>query len=206
MDYNHLFSFVIASVLLTLSPGPDIIYVLTSSLKRGFKTAFSLTLGLCSGLIVHTTLVGIGISQIVKESEVLLWIIRIFGAGYMLYLALGIYKSSAQIELHSSYDTDKNLIGYYIQGLLMNLLNPKVSLFFLAFLPQFINYNSDSIFFQTLVLGGLFFAQALIIFSVVAYNAGKLNSSIRGNRKIEYALKYVQIGIFLFLAMSILLF
>lgn len=206
MDYTQLFSFLLASVLLTLSPGPDIIYVLTTSLRRGFKTALSLTLGLCSGLIVHTSLVGLGISQIIKESDSLLWVIKIFGAGYMLYLALAIYQSSAQIELRESHDTEKNLIGFYTQGFLMNVLNPKVGLFFLAFLPQFINYNSDSILIQALVLGSLFFVQAVIIFSLIAYHAGKLSASIRGNRKIENTLKYMQIGIFLFLALSILMF
>jgi threonine/homoserine/homoserine lactone efflux protein len=204
MDYSQLASFLLASILLTLSPGPDILYVLTTALRRGFSTAFSLAAGLCSGLIVHTTLVGFGIAQLISANEWMLWGIKGFGALYMLYLAFMIYQSTAEIKLRDAHNTEKSSLGFYTQGFLMNVLNPKVSLFFLAFLPQFINYETGNIFPQALLLGSLFFIQALLIFSLVAYYSSKITTSIQGNPFVEKLLKRVQIGIFVFLAISIL--
>ena len=204
MDASNLFQFLFASILLTLSPGPDILYVLTTSLSRGFKTAFLLAAGLCSGLVVHTALVGFGISQLIQNNDFILWAIKVFGAAYMLYLALMIFLSPAEIKLGSAHNATKNHLGFYTQGFLMNVLNPKVSLFFLAFLPQFINYDKGSVFNQALLLGALFFIQAILIFTLVAHYASKLTQNIQGNESAEKVLKFVQIGIFVFLAFSIL--
>jgi len=204
MEINHLLQFLLASILLTLSPGPDILYVLTTSLRRGFKTALFLAAGLCSGLIIHTALVGFGVAQLMRANDWMLWVIKGFGALYMIYLALMIYQSSSEIQLRDAHDSEKNLLGFYTQGFLMNVLNPKVSLFFLAFLPQFINYDQGNVFLQALLLGGIFFSQALLIFSIVAHFASKITANVQGNPVIEKLLKQVQIGIFLFLAFSIL--
>lgn len=206
MDTSHLLSFLFASILLTITPGPDLIYVITTSLRSGFRLAFFLALGLCSGLIVHTTLVGLGMSQVIQQSTNLLWGIKFFGSAYMLYLAFKIFKSSATLDLSSTSEMSVKPADFLIRGFFMNVLNPKVGLFFLAFLPQFIFFERDNIFAQALILGGLFLVQALVIFSICAYYASKLSSIIHGNNKMEVALKYVQVVLFVFLGISILLF
>ena len=206
MDFNLIFQFVFASVLLTLSPGPDILYVMTTSLRKGFTTALYLSFGLCSGLIVHTSLVGLGISQIIYNNLSLLWMIKIFGASYMLWLALKIYKSDANIDLDTSENPGQSKVNYYKQGFLMNVLNPKVTLFFLAFLPQFIDYEKGLVFYQAIVLGALFFIQALLIFGLISFYASKVHEKIVGNPRTERILKFTQICIFIFLALSFVLF
>ncbi len=205
MDTAALIQFLLASVLLTLSPGPDILYVLSSSLRRGFATGFFIALGLCSGLIIHTCLVGFGVASIIQQHAFWQWTLKIFGATYMLYLAYKIYRSDATIVLQDDTVNLKSLRGYYAQGFLMNVLNPKVSLFFLAFLPQFINSQGDSLFFQAIMLGLLFFAQALTIFSLVAFFAGRLAGSIAQNQRFQVLLKYFQVVLFVVLAIGIAL-
>ena len=206
MDFGQLSQFLIASILLTVSPGPDILFVLTTSLRSGFKVGFTLALGLCSGLVVHTFLVGFGIAQMIANNIFLIHIIKVFGVGYLLYLAYLVYMSKTGFELKESKQSPKKILGFYIQGFLMNVLNPKVSLFFLAFLPQFINYELGQIFGQAMILGTVFFIQALIIFTLVSFYASRLLSRFQRNPTIEKLLKYIQIGIFLFLAITILFF
>lgn len=206
MDVVQVSQFLIASVILTFSPGPDIIYVLTTSISKGFHTAFYLAFGLCSGLIIHTLLVGVGVSQIIVKSEILLWSMKIFAVFYLLYLAFRTYKSSDEIALEDIDSNDKSYFGYYVRGFIMNVINPKVSMFFLAFLPQFIDYENSNILGQSMFYGSLFFVQAFLIFSIVAFYASKISLAVQGRFMIQRILKYVQIIVFLLLSVSIMLF
>ncbi len=204
MDFVLLSQFLIASVILTLSPGPDILFVFTTGLKDGKSTALLLSLGLCSGLIVHTSLVGFGVAQLIQTTDWMLWVIKIFGVSYMLYLAFLVYRSSGEIVLDAGEATQTRG-SFFLKGFFMNVLNPKVSLFFLAFLPQFINYESDHVFLQVLLLGGLFFLQALLIFSMVSIFSSELRTRIVNAPNLGTLLKYLQAAIFLILAISILI-
>lgn len=203
MDSAALIQFLLASVLLTLSPGPDILYVLSSSLRRGFSTGFFIALGLCSGLVIHTSLVGFGVATIIQQDVFWQWILKIFGAAYMLWLAYKIYRSDASIVLENQTIDLKSGRSFYLQGFLMNVLNPKVTLFFLAFLPQFIKSDAGPLFSQALLLGFLFFLQALIIFSLVAFFAGSLAGKIAQNQRFQLLIKYFQVVLFVLLAFGI---
>ena len=123
----------------------------------------------------------------------------------MLYLAYKVFRSPAQIELNTEDSQTSRFRKLYAQGFLMNVLNPKVSLFFLAFLPQFINADGDALLSQAIVLGLLFFAQALIVFSLVSYFAGKLAAPLSQNVKLQEGLKYFQVILFVLLAFGIVL-
>jgi threonine/homoserine/homoserine lactone efflux protein len=204
METAAIIQFLTASVLLTISPGPDILYVLSSAMRRGFGVGFSIALGLCSGLVVHTALVGLGAAKAIEHNLMWQWIFKIFGAAYMLYLAYKVFRSPAQIELNITENQTSRFRKLYAQGFLMNVLNPKVSLFFLAFLPQFINADGDALLSQAIVLGLLFFAQALIVFSLVSYFAGKLAAPLSQNIKLQEGLKYFQVLLFVVLAVGIL--
>ena len=127
-----LISFIGASMLLTIMPGPDIIYVLVQSATNGKKYGIATSLGLVSGIIVHTSLVAFGVSAIIKQSESIFFMIKLFGALYLLYLAYITYKSNDEVLLNTKAEK-KGLLKLFKQGFIMNVLNPKVSIFFLAF-------------------------------------------------------------------------
>ena len=132
----QLSSFLLASILLTLAPGPDIIYVLSQSIAGGFKRGLIIAAGLVSGIIFHTSLLAFGVSALLIEFPQVFFTLKLVGAVYLIYLAYQVYKSpSAEIQITKG---SKSLNNYFRKGLIMNLINPKVSLFFLAFFPGFL--------------------------------------------------------------------
>ena len=203
---EQLIPFLTASVLLTISPGPDIIYVLVQGMTNGKKYGVITTLGLVSGIIVHTSLVAFGISAVIKQSEILFLIIKLIGAAYLLYLAYRVYKSDPQI--HVGLDTpvqDKDLLSLFKRGFLMNVLNPKVAIFFLAFFPGFLWEPQENTVPQFYLLGFLFMLQAFIIFSTVAVLAGKISRYLQSHPHSGLIFKWLQIFVFVGIAIYILL-
>ncbi len=170
-----LFSFLIASVLLTLSPGPDLLMVIGQSIENGLRAALIFILGLMTGLCGHTLLLVVGWAQFVGEQPQIISIMK--GIGFVYFSFLG-WKS---IRKHYRFRFIESEIlpppkKHYVQGLLMNLINPKVSLFFWLFFPGFLFNNNQPIAFQYAVLGGLFLLQAFLVFSVVAYFSSTVKS------------------------------
>ena len=153
MNFEILFSFVLATLALAFSPGPDNIFVLTQSIVNGKKYGLATVAGLISGCIVHTTLLAFGVSAIIKESESLFFSIKLFGAAYLLFLAFKVFKSDASIALSEDNVAKKTTTQLFKQGFIMNVLNPKVSIFFLAFFPGFLFSDSLSTVIQFYVLG-----------------------------------------------------
>ncbi|MDX6746127.1 LysE family translocator [Polaribacter sp. PL03] len=200
-----LLSFAIATVILALSPGPDNIFVLTQSIVNGRKYGLATVLGLISGCLVHTTLLAFGVSAIIKESETLFTAIKFFGAIYLLYLAFKVYKSDATISLSEESIPKKTTKQLFKQGFIMNVLNPKVSIFFLAFFPGFLFSKTLNTVIQFYVLGLLFMFISGIIFSMIAMLAGSISENIKSNNKIGYYLKWTQVIVFILIAIFILI-
>ena len=192
-------------MLLTIMPGPDIIYVLIQSITNGKKYGITTSLGLVSGIIIHTTLVAFGVSAIIKQSDSLFFVLKLFGALYLVYLAYRTYRSKSAILLDANPEK-KSLFRLFKQGFIMNVLNPKVSIFFLAFFPGFLYHSSQSTIVQFYVLGGLFMLQALLIFSLVSVLSGSfaayLNSHPYFNTKIKWIKILVFVGIAIFIFFS----
>ena len=140
---ESLLSFSLATLALALSPGPDNIYVLTQSLVNGVKSGIATTAGLISGCIVHTTLLAFGVSALVTASEEIFYGIKVFGAVYLLYLAYTVFRSDAT-ESYAENAPKKSHWNLFKQGVIMNLVNPKVMIFFLAFFPAFLWDSSES--------------------------------------------------------------
>ncbi len=205
MNYEILISFLLAAMALTISPGPDNIYVLTQSLVHGKKHGIVTVLGLVSGVLVHTTLVAFGISALLKNSEILFIAIKVLGACYLWYLAFKIFQSNAAINLNTNTISKKSLPSLYKQGFLMNVLNPKVSLFFLAFFPGFLFSNTLSVKLQFYILGGIFMLQAFIMFTMIVLLASKLSVLLQKNKNIGYVFKWGQIIVFIAIGIFILL-
>lgn len=200
-----LFSFAFATSVLALSPGPDNIFVLTQSIVNGRKFGLATVFGLISGCLVHTTLLAFGVSAIIKESENLFFGIKLFGAIYLLYLAYKVYKSDANIILFNENIVPRTTLQLFKQGFIMNVLNPKVSIFFLAFFPGFLYSETISTVIQFYVLGLLFMLVSLIIFSTIAFLAGAISHQIKENKNIGIYLKWMQVVVFVLIAVFIAL-
>lgn len=202
---ESLVSFALATLLLAISPGPDNIFVLTQSVARGSKYGIAIASGLITGCIVHTSIVALGFAVIIRDNEWLLFSIKIAGAVYLLYLAYKILKSDARIEFGDSKASSQSLWKLYKIGITMNLLNPKVTLFFLALLPQFVIENSYPDWIQIYMLGGVFMLVSLIIFYTVALLAGTAASFIKSSKWFAPAMKWTQIVVFIGIAVAILI-
>ncbi len=175
-----LLLFVTSSVLLALSPGPDNLFVLTLSMARGPVAGVVTTLGLCSGLFVHTGAVALGVAVFIQESAVAFAILKIGGALYLAWLAWQIFRTPAE-----TLNSRSNSEGYrrlYLRGVLMNIMNPKVSLFFLAFLPQFVSPAQGSVTLQIAILGLLFMISSLLVFGLISLAAGHIGAFLRKGR------------------------
>jgi threonine/homoserine/homoserine lactone efflux protein len=204
MQPEILIAFITASALLTIMPGPDNIYVLMQSITNGKKFGIVTALGLATGIIVHTSLVAFGVSEILKKSENIFFAIKLLGAIYLFYLAFKVYKSSAKIELDKSNISDKNLFLVYKQGFVMNVLNPKVTIFFLAFFPGFVDNSLGNVKQQIFILGFVFMLLTIVIFSAIALLASKMTSFLRDNQKFEKNLRIIQIIVFIGIGVFIL--
>ncbi|MFK7813922.1 MAG: LysE family translocator [Maribacter sp.] len=205
MNYEILYAFMGATGMLAIFPGPDNIYVLMQSISNGKKYGLATVAGLMSGCLVHTTLLAFGVSAIINQSEQLFFIIKLLGAGYLFYLAFKVYRSSDVIKLSSEETPEKNLIQLFRQGFIMNVLNPKVTIFFLAFFPGFLFSESLGTVFQFYVLGFLFIAVSGVIFSLIAILSGLISEIIIKNANVGIILKWLQIIVFVGIAVYLLL-
>ena len=200
-----LISFVLAVSFLAISPGPDNIFVLMQSVVHGKKYGISTIVGLMSGCLVHTTLIAFGVSAIIKENENLFFVIKVIGASYLIFLAYSVYKSDSKIVLSSDTIKKESVLQLFKKGFIMNVLNPKVALFFLAFFPQFLFSKSISTIIQFYTLGGVFILVSFIIFGIVAVLAGSISNYLKQNSQVGFYLKWGQIIVFVFIAIMILL-
>ncbi|CAM3554901.1 LysE family translocator [Zobellia roscoffensis] len=195
---------MLATVALSMSPGPDNIYVLMQSLVNGKKYGLATTAGLISGCLVHTSLLAFGVSVIIKESETLFFGIKLLGALYLFYLAFKVFKSSGNLELTEGAVPKKGLWELFKQGFIMNVLNPKVTIFFLAFFPGFLFSEEMSTTIQFYVLGLLFMFISSIVFSLIAILSGSISVYFKESSKVGVYLKWLQIIVFIGIAVYIL--
>tara|TARA_B100001109_G_scaffold241000_1_gene224775 strand:+ start:782 stop:1402 length:621 start_codon:yes stop_codon:yes gene_type:complete len=204
MELTTYISFCIASFLMALMPGPDNIYVLTESLSKGARNGLWIAFGLNSGVVVHTLLAASGLSLILKESELAFQLLSYLGAAYLFYLAFQAAKEKIEVDLKSSNSTTSDSSLYlYRKGVLMNLLNPKVSLFFIAFLPQFINQSTESLILQALLLGLTFLVIGFITFGSIAIGTSQLRR-IFLNQKFLKGMKWLKVIVLIVLAIFLL--
>ncbi len=205
MHIEILMSFVIATSVLAISPGPDNIYVLMQSLVHGKKFGIATVCGLMTGCLVHTTLVAFGVSALIKANDSLFFIIKLLGALYLFYLAYKVFKSEAELSLDNSNIPKKTTSQLFKQGFIMNVLNPKVSIFFLAFFPGFLFSDTMNTIAQFYILGLLFMLVSFIIFGSIAILSGMISDYIKKHKNIGLVLKWLQIVVFVGIAIFILL-
>ena len=172
---NTLIMFITTSVLLGLAPGPDNIFVLTQSMLKGRRAGFIVTLGLCTGLIFHTMAVALGIAVIFQTSALAFSALKFIGAGYLLYLAVQAFRAG-NTEIGYGTDSEISPFTLYKKGVFMNITNPKVSIFFMAFLPQFADPAKGVLSLQLIVLGCIFILTTIVVFGAVSQLAGMIGN------------------------------
>ena len=190
---DQILLFLISSLVLTLMPGPDILFVLNQSLENK-KSGFLISIGLCSGLVIHTLILMFGLSVFIETNEYLINYLKYFGALYLFYLAYVEFQTKLNKEIES------NSTNLFFRGLYMNLVNPKVLLFFIAYFPNFLFSETISVSLQFLILGLIFILQALIIFFIVSIASNNLSSYLKidiRNKKLTYfkSLVFIVIGL-----------
>ncbi|WP_107498468.1 LysE family translocator [Thalassobius sp. I31.1] len=177
IPFETLTLFFGASVMLALAPGPDNVFVLTQSAMNGRVAGLFVTLGLCTGLLFHTTAVALGVAAIFQTSELAFTLLKFAGAGYLLYLAYKAFRAgNTAIEGERAEASLKSL---YLRGLIMNITNPKVAIFFLAFLPQFAKPEFGPLIPQLLILGAVMALSTILVFGSVAIGAGSLGDWLK---------------------------
>ena len=205
MEFSILISFIGVTAVLAISPGPDNIYVLIQSLSNGKVYGLATVCGLISGCIIHTTLLAFGVSAIISANTSLFLGIKILGAIYLLYLAYKVYRSDSKIDFSANTAPKKSLKGLFVQGFFMNVLNPKVTIFFLAFFPGFLFSDTWGTVFQFYILGGLFMLVSFTIFSMIALLAGQIKTYTLHHRNSGLVFKWLQIVTFIGISVFILL-
>ncbi|GFN31785.1 LysE family translocator [Paenibacillus xylaniclasticus] len=220
-------TFIGVAAALTVMPGPDILFVIAQSMSRSARSGILVALGLCTGLLVHTSLAALGVSAVVLSSPAAFAIVKWLGAAYLLYLAWKtwprrrvsqsntndtgtdpmLHEADAQAESTNSRQNDDLTPGMlYRRGIWMSVLNPKVSLFFLALLPQFVSTDRGSVPLQMIQLGMLFIVQAIVIFSIASLAAGKLGEAVsRRSEKWNKRLAWIEALIYAALAANLVL-
>ncbi len=197
-----LAAFFAASLLLALAPGPDNIFVLTQSAVYGKRAGLVVTLGLCTGLIVHTTAVAFGVAIIFQASAIAFTGLKLFGAAYLVYLAWQAFRASVatiQAERNNGLSTGR----LYRRGIIMNVTNPKVSIFFLAFLPQFADPQRGPLTLQIVLLGAVFILATILVFGGVALLAGTLGQWLNRSPRIQQVMNRAAGLVFVMLALKL---
>ena len=193
---DQILLFFISSLALTIMPGPDILFVINQSLEDK-KSGLLVSFGLCSGLIVHTLVLAFGLSAIIEQNDNVIMFFKYFGSVYLFYLAFQEFKKDRIIS-------ERQKENFYLRGVYMNLINPKVLIFFLAYFPNFLFSDTISTSSQFIILGAIFILQALIVFSIVSLASNRLISLLNidsRNKKIVYFKSFI----FVLIGMSILL-
>ena len=206
MELSIIISFLGMSIILSLMPGPDNIFVLTESLTKGQRNGMAISFGLCLGVLVHTIAAATGLSIIIQKSAIAFSAIKYLGALYLFYLAYQAFREKKTVLNINPIKSGarKRLSSLIRKGFLMNVLNPKVSLFFIAFLPQFISPNGLDVTIQMIILGLLFMLQAIVVFSVISMLSGKLTKYLNHPNFFSIT-KWSKISVLLILGLALAL-
>lgn len=200
MSLTDIISFIFASIILAFTPGPDIVFVIVTSLGQGFKTTFKFILGLTSGIVLHTFLIVLGISTLISQSEYGLTVLKYFAITYLLWLAYLTFMHRKD-PIHLKSESTKS--NFFLRGFVMNVTNPKVLLFFLAFFPQFANLNEPGYQFRIIVLGSLFMIVTLVVFSSIAWISAKSSKKIIENQRFSLYINYLATLVFVLVAVML---
>lgn len=202
LPLDTLSLFIAASTALALAPGPDNIFVLTQSALHGPRAGLSVVLGLCSGLAVHTGALALGVAALFAASATAFNVLKVIGALYLLYLAWQAFRADAT-PLPAEGAPGLGFGKLYRRGVIMNVTNPKVAIFFLAFLPQFTDPAWGALPMQFVLLGVVFSLVTLMVFGAIAWLAGGLAERFRRSGRTQLTLNRIAGTVFATLAIKL---
>jgi threonine/homoserine/homoserine lactone efflux protein len=205
LDLATLWPFLVAALALNLTPGADMTYVIARSATQGRAAGFSASFGIAAGSLVHTSLAAFGVSAILAHSEAAFLTVKALGAAYLLYLAWKALASSGLRAEATRSLPPASLHRLFAEGMLTNILNPKVALFILAFIPQFVDPKSGPVWLQILFLGTLFNIGGTTVNCLVAWSTVAAAKMLRGSANIGRWLNRLSALVFLGLAIRLAL-
>jgi threonine/homoserine/homoserine lactone efflux protein len=175
--------FLAASVAITMAPGPDNLQVLARGISQGRAAGLVAALGFAAGISFHTTLAALGVAALLKSSPVAFEVVKLAGAAYLVWIGIKAIRSKGLSGAHER--PSQPLSTVFRQSVIGNLLNPKVTLFFIVFLPQFVNpHGSQSVMLQMFELGGVFMLQTVVVFSVFGIAAGMIGAYLKRRPRV----------------------
>lgn len=188
VDFSLLLVFATSAWILILTPGPDSIYVLSRGISYGKKAGIISAFGVTMGILIHTIFAALGLSMLLATSALLFAIVKFAGAAYLIYIGIKtlLDKSLVKIEKQSKVISNNSI---FMQGVLSNVLNPKVALFFLSFLPQFINLEIGSVTMQMIIYGNVFAALTIVYLLILGYFSGYIGNWITQKEKTMKVVK-----------------
>lgn len=204
-DFWTLVAFCTASFVLAVTPGPDMTLMISRALSDGRRAGYFVVIGAISGIFVHTILVAFGLSALVVASPTAFWILKIAGAGYLLWLAVQALRGSSSFSVEKRDRSDRSNFDNWLNGLSVNILNPKIIIFFMTFLPQFVDGKDPAFTEKLLFLGVLFIiVSSPVVFGVV-YIADKVADWLSNNPNAMRMLDYCFALVFSLFAFRVLL-
>jgi threonine/homoserine/homoserine lactone efflux protein len=202
---QNLYLFFIASLLLNLTPGNDMIYVISRSISQGARAGIISACGIFIGCFVHMTAAILGLSIIIAKSAFLFSVIKFIGAAYLIYLGIKTFTTTADVNKNIEKFSPANKLKLLKQGIITNALNPKVAIFFLSFLPQFVDTHSPLFRLQLFILGLWFAVQGTLILIAVAALTGRTSNLIKRNPKFWFIQQKITGSVLILLGIKIAL-
>ncbi|WP_309132585.1 LysE family translocator [Brevibacterium sp.] len=200
IDWTVVPTFVTAVVLVLIAPGPDMAYMVAVGIEGGRRAAVRAILGVCSGMVVYVLAVVAGFGALVSSQPWLLTALKIFGAGYLLWLGVSVLRRGKQTAADREHPPSEN---WYFRGAVVSLTNPKIALFFLAFLPQFIG-DADSPAVQMAMLGILDVLIELVLYGAVGLFAARFHTRLAADGRAGMVLSIIACAVYLLLAGAVI--
>lgn len=175
--------FIIASIALIITPGPDIIYVLTRGIADGKRSGAISAIGVTAGILIHTMAAALGLAVLLKTSTYAFWTLKVVGGIYLMYLGYQVIKNKQALEI-TGFQNSFDLKKCFLQGFFSNVLNPKVALFFVAFLPQFVNKDSANQSLDMIIFGLIFALMTIIFLMTLGFFSGSVGIWLKQRKKI----------------------
>lgn len=199
-----LLSFIISSILLAISPGPDNIYIATLTSGSGKISGFSFLMGLLIGCFIHTILLAFGLNAMILQVDFIFNLIKYLGALYLIYLSIEVYKSDDLFKKNNKLSNSDSILINLKKGIMMNLLNPKVFLFFALFFPNFLFSETISFKIQIIIMGLIFIIITLFVFGIIILFSNVIFNNFSQKSKFKLYAKFFNIIVLIVIAAIIL--
>jgi len=199
-----LFSFLVSCILLAITPGPDNMFLISLTMRSGKNAGFLFLSGLVVGCFIHTLLLSFGFSIFILESKFVFNLLKLFGFSYIMFLAIQLCFSKEQNNFKGDLELKSSYFNFFKKGVLMNLLNPKVFLFFVAFFPNFIFSQTISIEIQLIYLGLIFICSTILVFGILVIFSNSLYSKFNKSSNSNKIVKYINVIVLLIISILIL--